>query len=534
MSTESPDTDLFSMVLATEAEKIMPIPNADFPASIENIPFMGMTVPAEEAAAETAEGTAPAKNQDCADGANYLLLLPFLAFSPNDALWQNLPKRGNAAAPKGPATITPDAANTDSNSIDGLLAGSTVATNPLKLAESCPVVERKETPVPIETNGLAATLRTEPGPPARKAVQVKTDAVPAKQDREIDSKIKIEPNKNDPTSEQVLEAVPSRSSDHSTRETPQPVQAAVVQLSESETQLIGVSSTGPKMFFDSLPRANDVRINPLLRARQVLQKEERLETSGVAVEKLSESRGSPEPADAIPAAAGISHQENRNGDTARPIRIEPQLQITVRPANKESGARWVQVVSQSRPESKTREFALDPRSGGLVHDVVRHTGESFNAPDPVVSTQSEHWSQVEKANVISQLIEKARALRWDRNTEIVVSLKPESLGRISMRAFLVDRTMVAMIATESDKVRQLIQVEIPAIQHSLHESGIPARVLVSHQTDVNFDYSSAGNGQSPFRQDAPEVSPGEDVDSPPLAPEITDSRYGSHSVHLIA
>ena len=173
---------------------------------------------------------------------------------------------------------------------------------------------------------------------------------------------------------------------------------------------------------------------------------------------------------------------------------------------------------------------------GIPHEAKTPVLESVKVQDAPATNASEQWSQVEKTNVISQLVEKARSLRWDRNSEIVVSLKPESLGRISMRASLIDRTMVATIAAESDRVRDLLQIELPAIQRSLQESGIPARVAVSQQSDLNLHYNSAGNGQPRFRQTTPAFSP--EDDSEPAGPatrvDVPDSRYSSNSVHLIA
>jgi hypothetical protein len=537
LSGDSLGAELFSLVLATEAEKIMPTPNADFPANTEAIPLVGVAAPTEQTPDETPDAATPEKNPECPEGANYLLLLPFFAFSLNDPLWQNLPKRGNLAGQPDQAAPASDVVSMDPGSIEGLLA-ATAAAVPTTMALPCPPAEQQADSGPTESN-LQATSRQQPCAADKGFTPVDMDTAVAKQSREIDSRppIDIEIEKEEPSPEQVRGAIPSRSSEHSAGETRRPFKTRVVQSPDPEPQSNARSSNAPspRVLAENMTSPQDVKVSTPFREGRVSQKEERLETAGpgATVEKPSELKTSPDSGNAVPATVSASHQGNTSGDPARQNRSEGELQIAVRRAVKD-GPTSGQPVSQSRPELKSSQFALDLRSEGVSHDVVHHTGESLETQDPAMSPQSEHWSQIEKSNVISQLIEKARSLRWDRNTEIVVSLKPESLGRISMRAFLVDRTMVAMIATESDKVRQLIQLEIPAIQHSLHESGIPARVLVSHQTDINFDYNNAGNGQSRFRQNAPDISPDE-VDTPvPANPEITDSRYGSHSVHLIA
>ena len=205
-----------------------------------------------------------------------------------------------------------------------------------------------------------------------------------------------------------------------------------------------------------------------------------------------------------------------------------------------SGTRETESRPETRPELhieiKSDAHPSHVRSMDAVLTDSRTTPLDSAKQTPAASP-SEQWTQFEKADVISQLVEKARSLRWDRNSEIVVSLKPESLGRISMRASLVDRTMVATITAESDKVRNLIQVELPAIQRSLHENGIPARVDVSHQANMSLDYNNPSNGQPRFRQAMPNLYQEAEPNTaagPASKVDVPDSRYSSHSVHLIA
>jgi flagellar hook-length control protein FliK len=215
------------------------------------------------------------------------------------------------------------------------------------------------------------------------------------------------------------------------------------------------------------------------------------------------------------------HVQTRTREAEPPLKTATEAEGETRPNTKVIGAR----------------DAAHPASIAVPRDIKHHSIDSPAALETPESTQAAQWTQIEKSNVLNQLIEKARSLRWDRNSEIIVSLKPESLGRISMRASLVDRTMVATIAAESDKVRQILQLDLPVIQRSLQENGIVARVEVSHQSDLNLSQGNPNpsHGQPRFRQNDSLPFQEEVISHTPAATtEVADARYSTHSVHLIA
>src|SRR6185295_586396 len=136
-------------------------------------------------------------------------------------------------------------------------------------------------------------------------------------------------------------------------------------------------------------------------------------------------------------------------------------------------------------------------NSGVSNSVSPAVSDSLKG-DGVLLRHSEQWSQIEKSNVVSQVIEKARLFRWENNSEIIISLKPESLGRISVRAAMVDQTIVATIVAESDKVRSLLQSELPALHRALQQDGIPARIDVAQAREPNF--AAGGGGQPHLHQ----------------------------------
>jgi flagellar hook-length control protein FliK len=110
------------------------------------------------------------------------------------------------------------------------------------------------------------------------------------------------------------------------------------------------------------------------------------------------------------------------------------------------------------------------------------------------------WSAIDKASVVSQLIDKARLLAGKHNGELVISLKPEFLGKLCLQAAMVENELVATITTESNQVRQMLESHLPALQTSLQEQGLQvSKISVVQGNDINFSDSQQqpGNRQNP-------------------------------------
>jgi len=160
-------------------------------------------------------------------------------------------------------------------------------------------------------------------------------------------------------------------------------------------------------------------------------------------------------------------------------------------------------------------------------------------------------AEPQKASVISQLVEKAQLLVRDRNSEIVIALKPDSLGRITLRASMVDNELVTTIVAESHAVKTILQADLPALHSVLQEAGVEtARVIVAKETDMNFAGGAPSNHSFEFQQPQHQsqqqagssrwydewASMNLEGEQPQLSrvPVSVDSRYAARSIHFIA
>ncbi len=112
--------------------------------------------------------------------------------------------------------------------------------------------------------------------------------------------------------------------------------------------------------------------------------------------------------------------------------------------------------------------------------------------------RTSNWSQVEKAQVVSQIVERAHLLGKNQS-ELMVVLKPEFLGKVNLHAAMVDNQLVATIMAESASVKQMLEGQLSSLQAALHEQGLPvAKIEVVQGSQLSF--ADLGAGQSSSQQ----------------------------------
>ncbi len=96
------------------------------------------------------------------------------------------------------------------------------------------------------------------------------------------------------------------------------------------------------------------------------------------------------------------------------------------------------------------------------------TGSS--KPEGLKSIQQTVNSQ--KYDLFNQIVERAKMVLKDAQTEMEMTLKPESLGKLTLKLVSENGTVVANITTESYQVKQTIESNMAQLQNSLKEQGL--------------------------------------------------------------
>jgi flagellar hook-length control protein FliK len=79
---------------------------------------------------------------------------------------------------------------------------------------------------------------------------------------------------------------------------------------------------------------------------------------------------------------------------------------------------------------------------------------------------------VAREQLIDQLVRSVRLLQHDKATEVLVQLKPDFLGRLSVRILVDKHGMTIEIKAGNEAVRQVMQDSLADLQQRLSEKGI--------------------------------------------------------------
>lgn len=105
---------------------------------------------------------------------------------------------------------------------------------------------------------------------------------------------------------------------------------------------------------------------------------------------------------------------------------------------------------------------------------------------------------VSKKEIISQIVEKAKAVLTDEKSEMVIDLKPDHLGKLSLKVITERGAVVAKFIAESEQVKAAIESNMDNLKESLTKQGFSIQdfsVSVGHESRKNLyeGYSSSQN-----------------------------------------
>jgi len=122
-----------------------------------------------------------------------------------------------------------------------------------------------------------------------------------------------------------------------------------------------------------------------------------------------------------------------------------------------------------------------------------------NIPEPVVVVRAPIDV---KTSVFQQVVEKAETFLSEDKTEMVIQLKPESLGKISLRVIHERGEIVARFMAESDQVKAILESNMQLLRDSLHKSGVSVQSLSVSVGQQNTGQDS-GNDHSWKKDSSP-------------------------------
>ena len=147
--------------------------------------------------------------------------------------------------------------------------------------------------------------------------------------------------------------------------------------------------------------------------------------------------------------------------------------------------------SEQTPTAPAENFA-----GNLA--AVNHTQNNH----PAAQVQSPEVAQAprENFNVPAQIVEQARMIRTATNTEMVINLKPEHLGQLTLRVSVTANGAVnASFYSDNAQVRAIIENSIVQLKQDLNDQGIKVD-NVEVYAGLSEDGLLNGQGQQAWQQ----------------------------------
>lgn len=233
-----------------------------------------------------------------------------------------------------------------------------------------------------------------------------------------------------------------------------------------------------------------------------------LQTRTVAQENRTETRG--EKPQSLFAGVPLTvedavldkAQAGARQDLGDMLNRQPQQQM-----QEQAGEAMAEAI---RPESESLEplrttGQSEPQTGaqqtngaGMIPQGMSFA-ETMNAAAP---TEAAPVQQAQDPyNVMQQVVEQARLIRTDANTEMVIRLNPEHLGELTLRvAVTAGGAVNATFHTENAQVRGLLESSMIQLKQELQQQGLKVN-NVDVQSGLSEDFFAQSQaGQQGFQQ----------------------------------
>ncbi len=114
--------------------------------------------------------------------------------------------------------------------------------------------------------------------------------------------------------------------------------------------------------------------------------------------------------------------------------------------------------------------------------------------DVIENNKGSNYNKVTKEDIIHQIVEKSEMNLKANKSEMVIQLKPDSLGKILLKVEIEKGIIVAKANVENYQVKQLIEANITELRTNLNEHGIEInRFDVEIGKESNFGHQSSFN-----------------------------------------
>lgn len=151
--------------------------------------------------------------------------------------------------------------------------------------------------------------------------------------------------------------------------------------------------------------------------------------------------------------------------------IQENSENQVSPEQNEEG--MAEKPQLAKVRGRESENATDP-----AHNTLADAAPNLNQPQKDIAAAVPERPQIfSKAEVTAQIIEKAETMIREDKSEMILQLKPDSLGKISLKIIHERGEIIARFVAESEQVKAVLEGNMQLLKDSLQKSGVMVQSL---------------------------------------------------------
>lgn len=182
-----------------------------------------------------------------------------------------------------------------------------------------------------------------------------------------------------------------------------------------------------------------------------------------------------QPTDAKPVQTNAPKQQNASNNEV----LDQAPQTVSQPENSNQtetqDTAEKDVLTGIFQNAKVINLKTNQSSENLINDnaVTVQPGQNQNLTSKVdIFKNILNKANVTKDELFNQVIERAKLVLTDTQTQMEMTLKPESLGKLSLKVITENGIVMAKITTESQQVKAVIESNLVQLQESLKQQGL--------------------------------------------------------------
>jgi flagellar hook-length control protein FliK len=213
----------------------------------------------------------------------------------------------------------------------------------------------------------------------------------------------------------------------------------------------------------------------------------------------------------------LEHDKAKTG-TAGTVSVQTSGEAVKKPADTEDDSG---MDAPAGDMSGDNEAGLKMADGGEFRAAVQLTQVNQAVENPAAIADKTTEAIIQPRDIINQVVEKVKVILTPEKSEIAMELKPDSLGRVSLKVSTENGLVMARFVAENQQVKQVLEANMQILKDSLESQGINVQgfsVSVRQESD-GYHGNGPGSGENGRTVSAVKAYPGLSLEAD--IPELT-------------